>query len=243
MMTDIGTIIWKETRDMLLQRGWRGTLFNWLIMVALVGVFMPLQTGLEWLTAPFLTLLWCWLPCLSVVSLVADAFAGERERHTLETLLASRLPDQAILLGKVLTATIYGWSIQLVGLLLGWITINLSAGAGQLLFYSPLVLWGTVPLVLLLVLLVTGAGVLVSLRSSTVRQAYQKMSIIFLVIAFIPTLVTSLLPSETREVFLSWTLSSPNASLFFLGDGILLVLIVLVLALGLQRFQRSRLVF
>ena len=36
--------------------------------------------------------------------MIADGIPGERERHTLETLLASRLSDRSILLGKVMAA-------------------------------------------------------------------------------------------------------------------------------------------
>jgi ABC-2 type transport system permease protein len=51
--------------------------------------------------------------------MIIDSFAGERERQTLETLLASRLPDQAILLGKVIAVTLAGLALLLVGLLPG----------------------------------------------------------------------------------------------------------------------------
>ena len=37
------------------------------------------------------TVMWMWFSLLLVINVVADSFAGERERHTLETLLASRL--------------------------------------------------------------------------------------------------------------------------------------------------------
>jgi len=48
-----------------------------------------------------------------------DTFAGERERQTLETLLASRLPDRAIILGKVAAVTLAGLALLLLGLLPG----------------------------------------------------------------------------------------------------------------------------
>ena len=57
---------------------------------------------------------------------VADSFAGERERHTLETLLASRLPDRAILFGKVLAAVGYGWVLVMLMLVLSLVTVNLT---------------------------------------------------------------------------------------------------------------------
>ena len=42
---------------------------------------------------------------------VPDPLPRERERHTLETLLASRLSDRAILLGKIGAAVGFEWVI------------------------------------------------------------------------------------------------------------------------------------
>ena len=49
-----------------------------------------------------------------VLAAVCDSFPGERERHTIETLLASALPDEALLLGKILASVIYGWGLVLI---------------------------------------------------------------------------------------------------------------------------------
>ena len=73
-------------------------------MIAVFGVFLPLQNGASWVTSPITMVYWAWMPLMLVTGVIADSFAGERERHTLETLLASRLPDRAILLGKVAAA-------------------------------------------------------------------------------------------------------------------------------------------
>lgn len=63
--------------------------------------------------------------------MIIDSFAGERERQTLETLLASRLPDQAILLGKVIAVTLAGLALLLVGLLPGTIQNVFAPVAGS----------------------------------------------------------------------------------------------------------------
>jgi ABC-2 type transport system permease protein len=52
--------------------------------------------------------------------MITDVLAGERERHTLETLLASRLPDRAIMLGKVIAVTVAGWVLLLLAMLPGF---------------------------------------------------------------------------------------------------------------------------
>jgi len=92
MLTDITTIIWKESREFITVRpGLRGGWTGLLIILAVFGILIPLQLGRDWLSAPTTILMWAWLPFILVNSVVADAFAGERERQTLETLLASRL--------------------------------------------------------------------------------------------------------------------------------------------------------
>ena len=64
-----------------------------------------------------------------IISFIGDAIAGERERHTLETLLASRMPDRAILLGKVIAIVLYAWGMGVLSLLPG-------PGVGRPVSYS-----------------------------------------------------------------------------------------------------------
>ena len=68
---------------------------------------------------------WSWVPLMLVAGVVADSFAGERERHTLETLLASRLSDEAILVGKVTAAVGYGWGFTLVMAVVSLVSVNI----------------------------------------------------------------------------------------------------------------------
>ena len=111
MLLDMWTIIRKDIKEVFSARGTgrRGGWMSILIFVGLLGILMPLQTGQQWLTNPVLPILWSWIPVFLVVSVVTDSFAGERERNTLETLLASRLSDRAILFGKIGAAVLYGW--------------------------------------------------------------------------------------------------------------------------------------
>ncbi|NMB88377.1 MAG: ABC-2 type transporter, partial [Chloroflexi bacterium] len=110
MFTDIVTIIHKEWKEIFIQRGSaRSGWASVLVILGVVGVLMPLQSGREWLENPLLTVVWSWLPIFLTIHMVTDAIAGERERHTLETLLASRLSDLAIILGKLGAAVLYGW--------------------------------------------------------------------------------------------------------------------------------------
>jgi len=129
-MKDISTVIWKETKELFSQGGILGYLTP-LILLAVGGVVYPLISWSSWmqlgsLEIPFILFLTYQL----IVASAADSFAGERERHTLETMLASRMPDHAILLGKVGTLVGYGWGMNFSQLLLGWLAGNVSFAKG-----------------------------------------------------------------------------------------------------------------
>ena len=53
MLNDIFTLIWKEWKEVFLQRssGHMG-LVSLLIFVGMFGIFLPLQSGVEWLVSP-----------------------------------------------------------------------------------------------------------------------------------------------------------------------------------------------
>ncbi len=242
MISDILTIIWKEWKEIFLRRGGaRSGMLNLVIILGLLGVFMPLQGGREWLTNPVFPLLWSWLPIFMAINIVADAFAGERERHTLETLLASRLSDQAILLGKIGAAVFYAWGITLIGMLLGAITVNVAFPGGAV-FYTGL----TFPLGLLLsflaALLVASAGTLISLNAPTARSAYQRLSIVIMAIWLLPSLALQFIPANTRASLFS---GLQGVDVMAVLSGVLVVLALADVALvlvSMARFKRARLI-
>src|SRR5690348_12257356 len=130
-MSDLWTMVWKEWKDVLFQGGgWRAWIRP-LVMLGIAGVYVPLQSGRLWLSlTPLSLFVLLWIPFYLIINLIGDAIAGERERHTLETLLASRMPDRAILLGKVLIVVGYGMGLLLASLLLGLVLVNLTHSEG-----------------------------------------------------------------------------------------------------------------
>ena len=101
-MNDIWTMMWKELKDLLFQGGWRASIRP-LLLIGILGIYLPLQFGLQWLALPLLEMFVIfWIPFFIIISFIGDAIAGERERHTLETLLASRISDRAIYWGRSL---------------------------------------------------------------------------------------------------------------------------------------------
>jgi len=213
-----------------------------LIVLGAFGLFLPLQIGPAWLSRPQLLLFWAWVPLFLVSSITTDTFAGERERHTLETLLASRLSDRAILFGKVAAAVVYGWGISLVSVLISVVAINIVYSHGHLLLYPLNVAMLGVVLSLLASGLSATAGVLISLRASSARQAAQVMSIAIMVMLFVPVLALQALPGETRAQ-LGNLLSNTSFNQVALGAILLLAVVDgLLLLAGMARFQRAKLI-
>lgn len=243
MIADIGTLIWKEWKEMFLQRGSTRTgLFNLLIVVGLMGVFVPLQSGREWLTSPTGLLIWSWMPMFLVLGMVTDAFAGERERHTLETLLASRLDDSAILFGKIAAAVTYGWTFSLSSMLLGAVTVNIAFPKGGIMFYPAVTFLGGLVISLLGCLLIAAVGVMVSLRAPTARAAYQRLSMVMLAFFLLPMLATQIVSAETQQAIMD-QLTSLNWNQMILIIAVVLVVIDAgVLFLARARFQRHKLI-
>ncbi|MHB1417476.1 MAG: ABC transporter permease [Chloroflexota bacterium] len=245
MIGDIGTVAWKEWKQLFTQGSRRGGLFSILIFVGVFGVLMPLQTGREWVDSPLSLAYWAWVPLFLVIGLIADAFAGERERHTLETLLASRLSDKAILFGKVVAAMGYGWGMALTGLVLSLITVNVANAGDGLLLYSPEVAVAAVVLSLLTAGLAAGAGVLVSLRAATVRQATQTMSIATMLLLFVPVFGIQALPQEWQLQLVQSVMGIGTGSIWLLilgASAVLAMIDAALLAAAVARFKRAQLI-
>ncbi len=235
-MRDLLTMMWKESKDLLFRGGWRAWILP-VLLVGILGVYLPLQGGLGWLElSPIELVVVLWIPFFVIIMFTGDAIAGERERHTLETLLASRISDRAILLGKVIATVGYAWGMALVGLLLGLVLVNVFRGHGSWAFYHPLdVFLEALALSLLSTVLGASAGVLISLRSATVRQAQQILGIGTLVLIFGGIFALQALPA-------SFVSSLSYSQFLGLLIAVLAVLDAILLGLSLVSFQRSRLI-
>ncbi len=238
-MSDLLTMMWKESKDLLFQGGWRAwiRLMPTVLLIGILGVYLPLQFGLQWLElSPIEMVVVLWIPFFVIINFIGDAIAGERERHTLETLLASRISDRAILLGKVIVTVGYAWGMALVGLLLGLVLVNLFRGHRSWAFYHPFdVFLEALALSLLTCVLGASAGVLISLRSATVRQAQLILSIGTLVLIFGGIFVLQALPA-------SFVSSLSYSQFLLLAIVALAVLDAILLGASLVSFQRSRLI-
>ncbi len=241
MMRDIWTVMWKELIELFERHGrFSGGIANFILVLVVFGVVMPWQLGRAWVDSPMMLLYWGWVPLTLLSNVVIDAFAGERERHTLETLLASRLPDGAILFGKLLAAVSYGVAVTVCSLVLGIVTVNILVAHESLLLYPAATLLGALVVSVLGATLIAGLGVLVSLHSASVRQASQVMGVAVLLVAFAPALAIKALATYWKAHSLT---ASPfeTALLGFLAVGVFVMVDAGLIGATMMRFRRSRL--
>lgn len=243
MIGDVLTVAWKEWREFLLIRGsYRAGVLSLFLILGVFGVFLPLNFGPEMIQSPVLLIYWAWMPVMLVISLIADAFAGERERHTLETLLASRLSDRAILLGKIVAGISYGWGVAMVGVMLAVVTVNLAHRGGGLIVFTPGQAVTIVVGTLLTAAMAATGGVLASLRAATVRQAQQFLMLGMMALIFIPAFGSRLLPEPWRHAIAEFAGRSSMTTIVVILLAILVAVDLFLFALASARFQRHRLI-
>jgi ABC-2 type transport system permease protein len=167
VIEDAKTVAWKDLRELLLRRGsLRRGVLGALFPVVVFGLLLGVQPE-----GPFPVV--AFLPVTAIAGVVVDAFAGERERHTLETLLATPASDRALLIGKLVASVGYGWGLCLAAIAVGWLTTALGPSR-----YPPELLAFDVFFTLVVSLLEAATGVLISLRAETVRQAGRTLGLV-----------------------------------------------------------------
>lgn len=246
MLTDMWTVMQKELKEYFSTGGGssRSRRGKWglLAFLAVFGIFMPLQAGRAWVETPYGLFYWVWVPLVLVNGVVADSFAGERERHTLETLLASRLSDRAILFGKFGAAVLYGWGMALASMVISLVSLNVVHGRDGLLLYPA----GLSALVIVAALLMAGlsasAGVLISLRASSARQAAQIAGLVTFLPMFGPMLVLPLLPKQWQAQVLLAITTANLAQIIMVASVFLVLVDMALLVAAMARFKRARLI-
>lgn len=235
-MNDIWTMVWKEWRDSIIPGGKIGNTRS-LVFMAFLGVVLPWVDRRGWLSLSTAMLAATILfPYFYILNYIGDAFAGERERHTLETLLASRIPDRAILWGKVIATISAIWGMTVAASLIGCGVANLGAGAGGWHFYAPASSWLAVLCASLLAcLLAASAGILVSLHSATTRQAQQTLTLGSLGLFLLLYLLIRALPG-------AWFAEMSADQLFLIALMALAILDAILLGVARVSFHRAKLI-
>jgi len=136
MLDDILIVVWKESKMLLRDRSSRTRLLLVLLSPVILAIYVASDAGLRWVEGFPSLLIAALAPVILVGVTIPDSFAGERERRTLETLLASRLPDRAILFGKLAVAVLFAWGATLVILLLSLVAANVAHWNGEILLHT-----------------------------------------------------------------------------------------------------------
>ena len=252
-MKDILTVARKELREIVGGGSGRKGLIRELFFVLLFGVFFPLSQSEAWRSGAVPTVFVFMIPLFLAGPYIADTFAGERERKTLETLLATRLPDSSIYLGKIIAVCTYAWAVTQLILLASLVALNVTgdgtgaSAAGNGWFVYPSSVWvGSMAGSYASALLISGIGTFISLRSETVRAAHQAMMLPLFVLIFGGSFglgaLWRALPTATQVSLMRWA-SGVSALEGILGVvTLLLVVDVFLLRLGVRRFRRAKLI-
>ena len=249
-MTDILTVARKELREIIGGGSGRKSLIREIFFVFLFGVFFPLSQAEAWRSGAVPTVFVFMIPLFLAGPYIADTFAGERERKTLETLLATRLPDSSIYLGKILAVCTYAWAVTQLILLASLIALNLAGGAaaesGRWFVYSTPVWVGALAGSYASALFISGIGTFISLRSETVRSAHQAMMLPLFVLIFGGSFglgaLWRALPVDTQASIAMWASGISGLEAILGVVTILLLVDLFLLRLGVRRFRRSKLI-
>jgi ABC-2 type transport system permease protein len=243
MTTDLRAVMWQEWK-LLFRDGTRRTrtVVGGLTPLVL-AVYVPLEAGHRWVSDPILPLLTCILTVMVPVLLtIPDTFAGERERHTIETSVARRLPDEAILFGKVLVSLVVALGVVVLVLAVGLVTVNIAHWGGGLLVYSPGALLTDLVVSFFFAVITAGAGVIVSLRAETRQDARVTLGTALLlagsILGLIPSVLLAFRP-EWGETIKKTLAAAADGEALLVLVGSCTVLAVGVVATAVRRFRRE----
>lgn len=183
-MSDVLAVLQKELREIIGERqSRRGGFVQAIVIVAVMGVLYPASTPHFWLSAhPLAIVYFAFFPGVLAVTVAADAFAGERERKTLETLLATPLGEWAILIGKAAAAVVWALSVTAVAFVCAIVTVNVVSRRPGLFLPAPVLVMGSLCGALASSSLLTGVAILMSMRIPVARSAQQMTSLLSMVV-------------------------------------------------------------
>ena len=203
----------------------RGALLQALICISLTGVIVPLLEHSIWTNITTTLALYVIFPATFAASMAADAFAGERERKTLETLLATPLSDYSIFVGKIATAVTFVVAISAMSL---FAAILGTAYKGDFGAVSLQAVGGSLAGAFSASLLITAVSIAIAAKMPVARSAQQ--------LGFLATFgiaAVALTVLERLRIPLNWTTMLYVDAFAFLTGAI-------ALFVAMQRFHRER---
>jgi len=233
MIRDILSVMKKELKETLTITLSGGHLFSSIVLISIFGLFLPFQEGeiFQRQDSASLSLYIFLVPLVVCSGLVAYTFAGEKETKTLESLLATRLSDAAIFIGKILAVLIYTYGFLLVTLGASIVGANFylyHSGGEGVFFYNLLSCFALFVFTIPVILMGCTTGIFFSMKCKDLRTAFQfsRMGWFVLCLPFI---------SGWISFRISWNFLVPGFYLLSMADIILVIL-------GLRFFRRARLI-
>jgi hypothetical protein len=151
-------------------------------------------------------------------------------------LLASRLPDRSILLGKIIPPVLIGWGTGLIFPLLSLVIVNFAHSDGGVLFYNSTITFGILALSFFSSTVMAAGGVLTSLSSETVQDSTQKLMAFIMV----PAVLIQVVPILFREQVAAIIGGMDGQQYLIIAVLILAIMDFALYAFAFARFQRSK---
>lgn len=242
MLEDIRTVMWKELRETLRlsseTKDGAGALFGVLILAVMTAC-----AGRAHWPHPVMALIFAlFIPVFCISAVVADSFAGERERKTLEALLATRLSDQSILLGKLLSMVLWAWGVTLLFFITGVITVNIVVREPGVIFFGVPGLLAAFLVPPLASLAAGSFGMHYSLRAGSVREAHMLLGVTALGLLFVPGFALRIIPVEMRKAIVGFFTGLDPLALVLSTALFLLAESYVAVKAAQVRFRRARLI-
>src|SRR5258706_12819412 len=164
---NFGEILREELAALPRRIGGRSGILMWIFAIVVMGVLLPWQLGYGFLDMPVL-LAYAAMALLFAAPLVAESFAGERERNAVPSDPRLR---RDLLLARVTVGLMYGWVSPLAMMALGFVTVNLYYRPQVLLLPPPLISFDLSLLTGLAALLVASLAAAIAVRARDARRA------------------------------------------------------------------------
>ena len=179
-----------------------------------------------YLLAPLLLI----VPLMVAAVLAADAFAGEKERKTLETLLHLPISDRRLFVAKVLGAFLPAVAVSWIGFVAFAFTTNIAAWPVTHRIIVPTRLWAVVIFWVAPAVAALGMGIMVrvSARAKTAQEANQLGGAVILPLIFLAVGQSTGLLLVTLPIAIA------------IGAGVWAIALTLIVR-GASRFTRDRL--
>ena len=169
------------------------------------------------------------VPLMLASVLAADAFAGEKERKTLETLLHLPMPERDLFYAKVLSAIVPALAVSWFGFAVFAVVVNTTAWPVMHRIFVPTKLWAVVIFWVAPAVATLGLGVMVrvSARVGSAQEANQLGGAVILPLIFLTVIQSISLLIATLPIA------------FAFGAGVWLLALWLTVR-GARRFTRDR---